>query len=194
MPANENESSALRMAVLVEGGLAVLAVVAAGLFGVQLREQLPDTRSELAAAVIRGVVATLPLVLALWWLVHVRWPAAQRLRQQAQRLIAELFHRASLAQLALVAVLAGVGEELLFRGVLQTLVGRWTNDLSGLVVASLIFGLFHALSMLYFVLATLVGAYFGWLVLQYHDLTSAIIAHALYDFVALWYLRRDADN
>jgi hypothetical protein len=176
------------MAVLVEGGLGILAVAVAWLFRLSLREQFPDTPGELAGAVIRGLVATVPLLVGLWWLMRTRWSAAKRLRQGAERLIGELFRRATLAELALVATLAGVGEELLFRGVLQTLVGRWTTELVGVVVASVVFGLFHALSALYFVLATLVGAYFGWLVMQYHDLTAAIVAHALYDFIALVYL------
>jgi len=190
MPTDADNSSGLRMAVLVEGGLAVLAVGAGWLMSIPLRGLLPATMAELSSAVLRGLVATLPLVIALWWLVHARWPAAQRLRMQAQRLVAELFHSASWAELALIAVLAGVGEELLFRGVLQTLVGRWISPEWALAIVSLVFGLFHALSLLYFLLAALVGAYFGWLVLEYHDLTAAIVAHALYDFIALLYLSR----
>lgn len=190
MTTNADNSAGLRMAVLVEGGLAILAIVLGWLLAVPLRELFPRTTAEIAPAVVRGLAATLPLLLAFWWLVHARWPAARRLRKQAHQLVAELFQCASPAQLALVAALAGLGEELLFRGVLQAVVGRWTTDLGGLVVASLVFGLFHALSPLYFLLATLVGAYFGWLVLAYHDLTAAIIAHALYDFIALVYLSR----
>lgn len=95
-----------------------------------------------------------------------------------------------MAQFALVAVLAGVGEELLFRGVLQTLLIRWTTLIVGLLAASLLFGLAHALSRIYFLLATLIGLYLGCLVIQCNDLVSVMVAHALYDFLALAYLSR----
>ena len=39
-------------------------------------------------------------------------------------------------------------------------------------------------------LATLAGAYFGWLVLEFENLITPIVAHGLYDFLALVYLAR----
>ena len=65
------------------------------------------------------------------------WRPLVELKQQVRAMIRELFPRARVFELAIIAVLAGVGEELLFRGVLQTLVGRWTTPVVGLVVASL---------------------------------------------------------
>jgi membrane protease YdiL (CAAX protease family) len=101
-----------------------------------------------------------------------------------------MFPTASIPQFALIAVLAGVGEELLFRGVLQTLLVSWTTPMLGLAISSLLFGAAHALSKLYFLLATVIGVCFGWMVLQYHDLVASMVAHSLYDFVALIYLAR----
>jgi membrane protease YdiL (CAAX protease family) len=190
MTTDANRSLGLRMAVLVEGGLALLALALGWLFRVPFREQLPSSVADLPAVVLRSVVATLPLLAAFWWLLHARWPAAQQLRQQVRQLVDELFHQATLAQLALVAVLAGVGEELLFRGVIQSLAAQWTTPLAGLLIAGLIFGLCHALSRLYFVLATLVGLYFGWLFWYFDDVAAVMIAHALYDFIALVNLSR----
>jgi uncharacterized protein len=90
----------------------------------------------------------------------------------------------------LIAALAGVGEELLFRGFLQTKLIDWTNAPIGLVLASLLFGAAHALSKTYFLLATLIGLFFGWLAVHYHDLVAPIVAHTVYDFVALTYIAR----
>jgi membrane protease YdiL (CAAX protease family) len=178
------------LAVVVEGGLALVAVLLAWLFRVSLREQIPSTGEHLAYAVTRGVLVTLPMLAVFLWLVHSSWAQLRELRRQVEWLIAEMFSEASAAQFALIAVLAGVGEELLFRGVLQSLIGQWTTPMMGLYITSLLFGLVHALSKLYFFLATAIGLCFGALVLQYNDLVAPMVAHSLYDFFALTYLSR----
>jgi membrane protease YdiL (CAAX protease family) len=58
----------------------------------------------------------------------------------------------------------------------------------GLLLASLLFGLLHPLTVMYFVLASLVGVYLGCWQLATDNLLVVIVAHALYDFVALVYL------
>ena len=60
-----------------------------------------------------------------------------------------------------------------------------------IVVVGLLFGLAHSLSVTYFVLATLIGCYFGWLMEAYDDLVAPIVAHAVYDFVAIAFIRRN---
>lgn len=85
-----------------------------------------------------------------------------------------------------VSLCAGIGEELFFRGVLQT---EW-----GILVGALSFSLLHfgtavrkyyALAVLY----TLIGIYFGFLAYYFKSLYVAIAAHAAYDFLALLYLK-----
>jgi membrane protease YdiL (CAAX protease family) len=178
------------MAVVVEGALTLIGLLLAGLFGVPLRELIPEAGEPLAWAMVRGVLVTVPMVAVFFLLVHVPWPSLRQLRQQVESLIHEMFPAASISQFALIAVLAGVGEELLFRGVLQTLLVSWTTPVLGLAIGSLVFGAAHALSKLYFFLATLIGLCFGWLVLHYQDLVAPMVAHSLYDFVALVYLAR----
>lgn len=190
MPKTASRSDGFAMAVMVEGGLALLAVMLAWLFRVPLGDQIAAWGAPLAWAVARGLLVTLPMLAVFWWLMHWDRPTLRRLREQVQWLIGEMFPDASLGQFALVAVLAGVGEELLFRGVLQSLLGQWTTPVAGLVLTSLIFGAAHALSKLYFLLATLIGIVFGWLVLQYDDLVAPMVAHSVYDFVALVYISR----
>ncbi len=178
------------LAVIVEAALALIAVVLAWLFRVPLRTQIPHSVVPLVWAIVRGIIATVPMLAVFWWLVHSDRPTLSELRRQVERLIGEMFPSASIGQLAMVAVLAGVGEELLFRGVLQTLFGRWTTPVVGLVLTSLLFGLAHALSKLYFALATLIGLCFGWMTWYYNDLVGPMVAHGVYDFVALVYLSR----
>jgi membrane protease YdiL (CAAX protease family) len=182
-------SAGFRLAIAVEGGLAVLAVAVAWTLHMPLLGQMSVANfDELVARIGAGLVATLPLLVMFWWLVRARWAAALRLRQHVERLIDDLFPRASLVQLAVVSAVAGLSEELLFRGVVQPLAARWSTPVVGLVVASIVFGMFHAVSLLYFALATLVGAYFGWLMVAVGSLVPPIVAHGLYDFLALAYL------
>jgi membrane protease YdiL (CAAX protease family) len=184
-------SDGFSTAVLVEGGLVLLALVLAWIFRIPLREQFPPFGEPLAAAVLRGVVATVPMLLMFWWLANSRRPALRELREQVDWLVREMFPAGSIAQFAMVAALAGVGEELLFRGVLQTKFAAWTTPLAGLIIASLLFGLAHALSKLYFLFAIAVGGFLGWLRFEYNDLVAPMLAHGIYDFVALVYLSRN---
>ena len=85
----------------------------------------------------------------------------------------------------LLAGAAGVGEEALFRGVLQPALGPY-----GLWISSLLFGVLHALTYTYFLLAALLGLYLGWLFERTDNLLVPVIVHALYDAVALWLLRK----
>jgi len=86
---------------------------------------------------------------------------------------------------ALVAALAGVGEEALFRGVVQTALLDRLPAWAAVAATAALFGLAHFLSLTYALLASLVGAYLGWLHLATGNLLAPILAHALYDFVAL---------
>jgi membrane protease YdiL (CAAX protease family) len=194
MSLSRQPTNGFAMAVVVEGGLAVIAVVLAWLFGVRLHDQIPTAGPEVRAAILRGGLVTLPMLAVFFWLVHSSRATLRQLRRQVESLIGEMFPATNVAQFALVAILAGVGEELLFRGVLQTLLVHWTTPWMGLAITSVLFGLAHALSKLYFALATLIGLCFGWLVLEYDDLIAPIIAHSLYDFVALYYLSQRANQ
>ena len=191
MDSGVQRSDGFAMAVVVEGGLAVIALLFVWLFQVPLRDRFPPFGAPLIGAIVRGLLATLPMLTVFWLLVNSHWPKLRQLREQVEWLIGEMFPSGSIAQFAMVAVLAGIGEELLFRGALQTTVGVWTTPLVGLVVTSFLFGLAHALSKLYFLFAVAVGGFLGWLALQY-NLVAPMVAHGVYDFLALTYLSRRA--
>jgi len=190
MTQSESRVDGFPMAVLVEGALAVIAAAIAWLLSVPLRELFPVSGISLTWAVVRGLIATVPMLVMFCWLVHSDWPALRTLQQQVERIIGEMFPSANIIQLAIVAALAGVGEELLFRGVLQTVIGWWTTPIAGLLISGLMFGALHALSKVYFSLATVIGIGFGWMTWYFDDLVGPMVAHSLYDFVALMYLSR----
>jgi membrane protease YdiL (CAAX protease family) len=122
----------------------------------------------------------------------VRWPVGPlaRVKQLSEDIIGPLFAGCSLVELAVLSLLAGIGEEALFRAVILDALGRHLGPVAGLLLSSLVFGLLHPLSTSYFVLATLLGLYLGccWLITE--NLLVVIISHAFYDFVALVYLAR----
>ena len=93
-----------------------------------------------------------------------------------------------------IALLAGIGEELAFRGLLQGglahLIGGPTGMLVGLTAAAILFALLHWLSATYALLAGLIGLYLGWLLIVSGNLLLPMTAHTVYDFVMLVYLVR----
>ena len=90
-----------------------------------------------------------------------------------------------------VALLAGCSEELLFRAVLQTWMNPW-GPLAALLVSNAVFGMAHAVTPLYAVLAGLLGIYLGALFQFAGDgnLLVPTLTHSLYDLVAFIAIRR----
>lgn len=173
----------------LEGGLAVVAVVAGWLVGV---DPLAATGwSPLAAG--WGVLGSLPLVAFLLVSVHVRWEPLRRIGDTVNDVLRRFFLQAGWIELASVSILAGLGEELLFRGVLQAGLAEWLGGTLGIAVgiaaAAVAFGAAHAVHLPYFIAATFMGAYFGALFWYFESLLVPIVAHAAYDFVAIAYLR-----
>ena len=187
-----------RLAVVFEGSLAVVA----GLIGWGLgRSPLvgiawtwaawPDQ----AVAALAGAAAALPMLLGLALVDRFPFGPLKELKDFMDRRVVPLFQRTSVWQLALIASVAGVGEELLFRGLLQhalsELIGAPYGVWIGLLAASAVFGACHWLTHTYAVLAALIGVYLGALLLLTGNVLAPIVAHGLYDFVALVYLVRN---
>jgi membrane protease YdiL (CAAX protease family) len=140
--------------------------------------------------VLAGAVATVPLLLFLRWSLGASWGPVARVVALMRGRIAPIFAGCSPVQLALISLFAGLGEEALFRGVLQA--GLETRFSLGpaLVAASAAFGVVHLLTPAYAALAGLVGCYLGILFAVFDNLLVPLVAHALYDFVALSVLVR----
>jgi uncharacterized protein len=85
---------------------------------------------------------------------------------------------------------AGVGEEMLFRGVLQTSLGAWLGVGWGLVVASILFGLLHPISLPYIFVTIVLGFYIGGAFLLTGNLLTVMVTHAVYDLALMAYLLR----
>jgi membrane protease YdiL (CAAX protease family) len=175
----------LPIVVLGEGILLAVACASAWY------AQLPLAFGDRGAGVLWGVGAAIALAavnLALLRARANRWPGAS-LRHVCSVIVRPLFEHVNGTQIVTVSVLAGAAEELLFRGVLQPLVG--------LPAASAIFGAVHVGGRSfvgYGAWAACIGALFGWLMVETGGLLAPIVAHAVYDALALAYVRYGPTN
>jgi membrane protease YdiL (CAAX protease family) len=174
-------------AVLIEGGLAFLATLLGWLVGQPPVEKLGWNW----AGALWGVAAAVPMVAAFFVLHTYPIGPLRRIRRFGEEVVRPLLAPCTIMDLLGISVLAGVGEEMLFRGVLQAACTRWFESLPAAVaVAALVFGLLHAITLTYALLAALAGAYLGLVWVATDNLLTPIVAHALYDFaVLLWLLR-----
>ena len=186
MTTPQSPAQFVRQALLFELALGVAAVV----FGLGM-DQPPWRRFDWTlAAGAWGVAAALPMLGLLLSLRFIRRGPIGRLNRLVDSLVVPLFAGCTVGDLALIAVVAGLGEEMLFRGAIQPALGNWLGPIAGLICASVLFGLAHAITPTYAVLTALIGAYLGWLYFHFDNLLIPAVAHALYDFVAILYLQR----
>ncbi len=182
-------------AVTFEGSLGVVALLLGWAFGLPPAGRIPPS----FAALGLGALAALPLLVLFFGCVHSPWKPFRRLLRVVRELIVPLLRGCTVLELAAIAIAAGVGEEMLFRAILQEVaagsVGGPAGPWVGLVAASLIFGLVHLVTPTYGILATLIGGYLGWLWMTTGgNLLVPVTAHAVYDFVGLVYLMRVVDR
>lgn len=170
----------------VEGSFVLLAWLLGWLVGFRPFAQIHWRWTD----AVYGFAACSPMVLGA--LALMRWPVGPlaSIKRFSEEVIRPLFVRCTLFDLALISFLAGLGEEMLFRGVLQPWFAHWMGVVPALLLASLLFGLVHPITTAYVVLAAVLGLYLGLLVILTDNLLPAIIAHALYDFLVLLYLIR----
>ncbi|MBI1900238.1 MAG: CPBP family intramembrane metalloprotease [Planctomycetia bacterium] len=173
------------MAALFEGGLVVLALFLGWLFDTRPTDQFHPAPS----AALGGLAATLPLLVVMFLIDRLPFAPFQRMQRIVKEFIVPMFAECSWIDLAGIALLAGIGEEALFRGFVQTWLKGPLGVVGAVAAASVIFGLAHFVTPTYAVLAALLGAYLGGLMLYFDgNLLAPMITHALYDFCALVYL------
>ena len=143
-----------------------------------------------AAAAGYGILATLPLLVVLRWCLRTQWGPMRRLVSQVEEHLTPYLAGASAWGIVLVSLMAGIGEEVLFRGVIQAGLAERLPAWLAVGGAALLFGVLHWLTMTYAVFASLIGVYLGILFLVTGNLLAPAVTHALYDVVALSLLVR----
>lgn len=172
-------------ALMFQGGIGLLGLFAVWLFEIPL---LLDGLNAVEVALF-GAVGAAATYLVLVLLSRLPWLFPGNLSSQMQALYNFAASYRWPVLLAL-SVLAGVGEELLFRGAIQGWLLQHTGPWTAVIAASVLFGLVHYVSFTYFVMATGLGAVLG-AAYQYSQSLALVMAwHALYDMLALYCLLR----
>jgi membrane protease YdiL (CAAX protease family) len=171
--------------IAFEAGLGMVALALGWCLG---KSPLTQMHLGLLPALV-SAAAALPMVAGLVLLLELDWKAIQDLRRFLDESVLPMFTAARWWELALLCTAAGLGEELLFRGLLQPIFCGALGLAIGLIVVNLVFGLMHPFSITYVVLAGVIGLYLSVLFLMTDNLLTPVVAHGLYDFVALtWWL------
>jgi hypothetical protein len=172
----------LKMACIFEGGLAVVAILIGNLVSIRPFEHLYWS----GPAISYGLLGTIPLLLVFSFGYHLPHGGLQRIRRMLLDMMGPLLAACSTAELFVLAALAGIGEEALFRGVAQPWAERHWGESGGLLVSNVLFGLAHFVTPLYAVLAALTGVWLG-LMLDAggeRNLLTPVVVHGVYDFFA----------
>jgi membrane protease YdiL (CAAX protease family) len=165
--------------------LSQLAIVALGIFFIwALGVQRPDANIGWLQAVVIGTLLAITTFVLFALVYRFGGKFAQALLNDTRR-VSGIFGGYSLVHLACVAVLAGVGEELLFRGFLQTWLSNHFAITAAILATSIIFGLLHYLSHAYFISVTLMSIAFGIAYYITDSLLMVMVWHGVYDFIAL---------
>ena len=179
----------LNLAGLFEGSLALLALGLGWLIDIDPLQALDARWGDFAY----GIAAAAGMLLI--FLATDRLPIEQlrRVKTMLIEFLGRPLAKCRWYELILLAAFVGFCEELLFRGFLQPWLERSSSRTTALVASNVIFGLLHAVTLFYALLAGLLGAFLGWLL----DATGSrrllvpIVAHAVYDYLAFLWVVRD---
>lgn len=174
-------SEFLNIAGITEASLVAIAFILGWFMNVSPVQQLYFD----AWSVLVGVLATLPPIVffgILYWFD----PAPMReIRDLLSDWLAPLLSECRWWDIVLLALMAGLCEELLFRGTLQLWMTANWGLTAAIVSGSVLFGLVHAVTPTYAVIATLMGAYLAatMYLVDRPNLLVPITTHAVYDYV-----------
>jgi uncharacterized protein len=172
----------LNVAAFFEGGLALLALLLGWLVGIDPFESLRADWKALAW----GVLAALPMF-GLFCLSMFRPVGGLRtIRRFLLDFLGPYLEACRWYDLLALALIAGIGEELLFRGVLQPWMEAFGGKTFGLIGSNVVFGLAHFVTPTYAILAFAMGLFFGVLpaATDPPNVLVPIVTHAVYDWLA----------
>ena len=197
-PRENQPPNLMRLAILVEGGLALLAIFVGWLGFCAADQPLSQVDSTIiSSAFIWAALGMLPMLLILVAMLRMDFGIFRTMRQTVDEMLVPLFAKCTVLDILLISVLAGFGEELFFRWCLQgglaALISGPNGEVIALIVASVVFGLFHCINFSYIIVTTVIGLILGYMMIGSGTYLAPALAHALYDFVALLYILKRAN-
>ncbi len=162
----------------------------------QLETKVPGSAILLALLSMPALVPFLNLT--VYWNEQLQFPESwsrveqvmKELETQAQDMFSLMFSssepRAIIITFLVIAVIAPIGEEFLFRGVLQNIIGRKIkNHHLTIWIVAILFSAIH-LQFYGFVPRMLLGAYFGYLLYYSKSMWIPVLAHFMHNALGVW--------
>lgn len=139
-----------------------------------------------------GLLATGPMLLVLAACFLTRAPGLMAIRVFLRDTLGPFLDRCRVVDLLFLALLAGVCEEILFRGLIYFSIRDW-NPALAVILCNLLFGAAHAITPLYALLAAFLGLYLTALVAadSSPNLLIPITTHTAYDLIGFLIVVRD---
>ncbi len=177
-----DRSNFLKVATYFEGGLVAVAYLIGWLGDV---DPLANLHPQLFA-LLWGLAGTVPLYLLFLLSYHMPVGKLHAIKRFLIDRLGPFLDACHWKDLLYLSLLAGVTEEILFRGLLQPLLEAHWGWAAGIIFSNLLFAIAHFITPLYALLAGLTGLYLGFS-LDFggeRNLLTPILIHALYDFLA----------
>lgn len=143
------------------------------------------------SALLIGTLAALPMFGFFLLTMKLPFQAFHKINQFLLDEIGPRIVKASVLEVFILCIFIGLGEELLFRGVLQS----WSNQFGvvyAIIFTNLLFGILHSVTRVYVIVASLMGVYLSLLLILFtpHNLLIPITTHTVYDFLCFMMLIR----
>lgn len=174
----------LIMAVIFEGGMGVLAVILGWFFSMRVISKVVWDLEQF----LISLAVVLPLALVITLLLHIRLEPFVQIRKLLLGYFVPMFSSLSVLDLFLMALLSGVGEELLFRGFLQGIATKYMGVVAAVISTNLLFGAAHFVTPLYGLITFLIGSLLGVSMAYTDNLMVPIVIHSFYNFISFVYL------
>ncbi len=183
---SENElthAQFLISAGVFEGGMLAVAFAVGWIVGIDPTAMLRWNSRDF----LFGLAATIPMLLLLVICMLSSSAGMTQIRKFLRDTIGVFLVQCRPLDLVLLALLAGVCEEIFFRGFLYAWISDW-NPVLAVMVTNLLFGLAHAVTPVYAMLAAFLGLYLTALVAadSTPNLLIPLTAHSLYDLIAFY--------
>lgn len=136
-------------------------------------------------ALVQSVVTLIPMLIMLTILKKTTHPHFTAFRDKQIEVFSKIGFRFTPMRIFLMSLGAGIGEEMLFRGALQGWLSEFSPIILAIALPAVIFGALHNANLTYMVIASLIGVYLGVSFVITDNIAVPIMAHALYDIIAL---------
>jgi len=199
----EKETSETHKAYVTMSG-SLIFIALAFLISLATKISPIETFAVTKEAIFYGLIGLLPLLLILLAFEYLNFNWLKTFRQQQVEFFASLGFRFTPFRVVLMSLGAGIGEELMFRGTLQSWLAQifaeqnWLAApypiMLAIIIPSILFGLLHSVNLIYIVIATVVSIYLGVLFVVSGNILAPIITHTIYDIIAIAYTQKLIDQ